>query len=139
MKVRAATAGTRFSARLAAVGCGIVTILASVTVSACSGPSGPGALSTPTSSSSVSPSATASVSPSVSPSRSASPTASPSASPSATATVSPSPSPYPTVAPATGGGGTAGFQHGLLFGVGIVAILAGAGSIVYRRKVVKGR
>jgi hypothetical protein len=45
----------------------------------------------------------------------------------------------PTVAPATGGGGTAGFQHSLLFGLGIAAILAGAGSIVYRRKVIKNR
>jgi hypothetical protein len=43
------------------------------------------------------------------------------------------------VAPATGGGGTAGFQHALLFGLGLVAILVGAGSIAYRRKVIRNR
>jgi hypothetical protein len=52
---------------------------------------------------------------------------------------SPSASPYPTVAPATGGGGTAGFQHGLLFGLGVAAILAGAGSVIYRRRIAKSR
>jgi hypothetical protein len=45
----------------------------------------------------------------------------------------------PTVAPATGGGGTAGFQHSLLLGLGLAAILAGAGSIAYRRKMVRNR
>jgi hypothetical protein len=136
MKVRAATAGTWRRARLAAVGCGLVTILASLTVSACS-PSSSGALPTPTSSSSVSPSTTASPSPSTS----ASPTSSPSPSPTVSPTASPtaSPSPYPSVAPATGGGGTAGFQHGLLFGLGVAAILIGAGSIIYRRRAVKSR
>jgi hypothetical protein len=49
------------------------------------------------------------------------------------------PSPIPTVAPATGGGGTAGFQHVLLLGLGVVAILLGAGGIAYRRKVIRNR
>ena len=54
-------------------------------------------------------------------------------------TVSPSPVPtttyyYPTGAPATGGGGTAGLQDGLVFVLGGAAIAAGLGSLVYRRK-----
>jgi hypothetical protein len=40
--------------------------------------------------------------------------------------------PVPTVPPATGGGGTAGLQDAVLFGVGGVAVLAGSGSIIYR-------
>jgi hypothetical protein len=44
-----------------------------------------------------------------------------------------------TAAPATGGGGTAGFQDGPLFGLGAAAILAGAGSIAYRRKIIRNR
>jgi hypothetical protein len=43
------------------------------------------------------------------------------------------------VAPATGGGGTAGFQHVLLFGLGLLAILVGAGSIVYRSRLTRNR
>ncbi|HEY4465665.1 MAG TPA: LPXTG cell wall anchor domain-containing protein [Streptosporangiaceae bacterium] len=45
----------------------------------------------------------------------------------------------PTGAPAAGGGGTAGMQDGLLFGLGGAALLAGAGSIAYRRRVLRGR
>ena len=41
--------------------------------------------------------------------------------------------------PATGGGGTAGFQHGLVLGLGILAVLAGAGGVIYRRRVSGGR
>ena len=37
MKVRSTVSGTRSSTRLAAVGCGILTALASVTIAACSG------------------------------------------------------------------------------------------------------
>jgi LPXTG-motif cell wall-anchored protein len=43
------------------------------------------------------------------------------------------------VAPATGGGGTAGFQDPLLLALGGAAILAGAGSISYRRRVLRRR
>jgi hypothetical protein len=46
---------------------------------------------------------------------------------------------FPTAAPPTGGGGTAGFQHGLLLWIGGLAILVGAGSIAYRRRVIKNR
>jgi hypothetical protein len=42
--------------------------------------------------------------------------------------------PYPTAAPETGGGGTAGLQDGLLFEIGGAAILAGLGSLSYRRR-----
>ncbi|HEX5290969.1 MAG TPA: hypothetical protein VFX25_19080 [Streptosporangiaceae bacterium] len=42
-----------------------------------------------------------------------------------------------TAAPATGGGGTAGFQDGPLLGLGAAAIVAGAGSIAYRRRVMR--
>jgi hypothetical protein len=48
-------------------------------------------------------------------------------------------SPVPVGAPATGGGGTAGLQDPLLFGLGGAAILVGAGSIGYRRRVIRNR
>ncbi|HEY7015413.1 MAG TPA: hypothetical protein VH480_21795 [Streptosporangiaceae bacterium] len=43
------------------------------------------------------------------------------------------------MAPPTGGGGTAGFQHGLILGLGIIAVLAGAGGVIYRRRVTGSR
>jgi hypothetical protein len=49
------------------------------------------------------------------------------------------PTAFPTAAPPTGGGGTAGFQHGLLLGIGGLALLAGAGTIAYRRRVIRNR
>jgi len=150
--MRTTIAGTRFSGRLSAAGCAALTVLASVSLSACSGgtPSAtPPSLSpggsasgsgspTPTDTSSggtASPSDTASASPS----DTASATPSQSPTPTPTPTPTPSSSPYPTAAPATGGGGTAGFQDTLLLSLGGAAILAGAGSIVYRRKVVRTR
>jgi len=51
----------------------------------------------------------------------------------------PSASPFPSAAPATGGGGTAGFQDGLLLGLGVAALLAGAGSLAYRRRLTRKR
>jgi hypothetical protein len=42
---------------------------------------------------------------------------------------------FPTAAPQTGGGGTAGVQDGLLLGVGGAALVAGLGSLAYRRRV----
>jgi hypothetical protein len=41
--------------------------------------------------------------------------------------------------PSTGGGGTAGLRDGLLFAAGGAAMLLGAGSLAYRRKVIKSR
>ena len=68
-------------------------------------------------------------------------TVTPSPSPSVIVSVSPSPyyTTYPTAAPVTGGGGTAGFQDAGLVVLGGVAILAGAGSIVYRRRKTRNR
>jgi len=121
-------------------------ILASVSISACSG-SSPSA--TPTT---FSPGRSASATPTVRPSGTASDsTASASARPSSAspssasaaaspaAKPSPAASPFPAAAPSTGGGGTAGFQDAVLFGLGVAAILAGAGSIAYRRKAVRNR
>lgn len=45
----------------------------------------------------------------------------------------------PTAAPATGGGGTAGFQNLPLLAIGAAAVLAGAGSLIYRRRIMRGR
>jgi hypothetical protein len=44
----------------------------------------------------------------------------------------------PTGPPQTGGGGTAGLQDTMLFGLGGAAILAGAASIAYRRRLTRG-
>ncbi len=41
---------------------------------------------------------------------------------------------FPTAAPETGGGGTAGLQDGVLFGGGGLAVLAGIGTLAYRRR-----
>jgi hypothetical protein len=44
---------------------------------------------------------------------------------------------YPTTAPETGGGGTAGLQDSLLFGLGGLAVFAGLGSLVLRRRLAR--
>jgi hypothetical protein len=44
---------------------------------------------------------------------------------------------YPTAAPETGGGGAAGLQDGLLFGLGGLAVFAGLGSLAYRRRLAR--
>ena len=59
-------------------------------------------------------------------------------SPASESPAPPSPAP-PAAAPATGGGGTAGFQDVLLFSLGVLAIVAGAGGIAYRRKATRNR
>ncbi len=140
MKVRPTIAGTVLSVRMTAVGCGAMAILGSAALSACSSgsPTTPTVPSfTATITGSASPSASASASPSASPSPSDSPSASPSASTSPTPI--PSPTLYPTAAPVTGGGGTAGVQDVMLFGLGGAAVLVGAGSIAYRRKLTRNR
>lgn len=157
--MRPTIAGKPLGARLSAIGCATMTVLASASVAACTGgtPSAtptslsPGgsptrtssATPTPTASPSVTATATETPSQSASASASETPTPSPSPSPSPTHTHSPAPSPsasaFPTAAPETGGGGTAGFQDTLLAGLGGAAILAGAGSIVYRRRVLRNR
>jgi hypothetical protein len=58
----------------------------------------------------------------------------PTVTPSVTPTVTPTApvTTVPTAPPATGGGGTAGLQDAVLFGIGGAALLVGSGSIVYR-------
>ncbi len=156
MKVRTTMARTRLGSRFAAVGCGILVILASAALSGCTGSSPPAALpttSSPGPSTSATPTATSSSTAGSSPRpqrqrvgqflapphRDRVGDGDPDPTPTPTPTPSPTPSPFPTAAPVTGGGGTAGFQHALLLGLGAAAILAGAGSIVYRRRVVRNR
>ena len=138
--MRTTIMGTGLSARLIVAGWATLAILASASVSACTG-SSPSATPTPFSPAGTGsatptdpPSGTASV---ATPSVSFSPSARQSASPSATPKQSASP--FLTAAPATGGGGTAGFQDAAIFGIGAVAILVGAGCIAYRRKVTRSR
>lgn len=147
MKVRTTGARTGLSARLAVTGCSTMALIASVTLSACSGstPSAggpspsfsPGGTSTPTPSTSASSTATASASASGTPTPSSSASATP--TPTQTHEHHASASPVPAAAPATGGGGTAGLQDPMLFGLGGAALLAGAGSIVYRRRAIRHR
>lgn len=168
MTVRATIVRAATRARLTAIGCGTVTILACVAASACTSsstsPSLPSGAVTSTILANGSPSptafysGTARVSPttsSPSPTQSPSPTHSPTHSPSPTVsptpvttsaspttppvTQSPTPAQFPTEAPPTGGGGTAGLQYGLLFGLGAAAIGGGGWSIAYRRRLLKGR
>ena len=162
MKVRTTIAGTALRARLTALCWGALTLLAPVAVSACSGSSTSPTIPTFTPSVSISGTATgsgtapasggnttpssgsttSSGTPGVS-SSSATATATAAATPTVTrtvtATATSSTSEIPTAAPVTGGGGTAGLQDGLLFGLGAAAILAGAGSIVYRRRLTRHR
>ncbi len=152
MKGRTAIAGTALNARLTAAGLGTLTILVSGAVVGCSGSGS----STPTVfSPSVSGSPVPSPSPSPSPSGTTTTNTAPTATPTSTVTVVPTntvtqtttPVPtvtathtvFPTTAPRTGGGGTAGLQDGLLFGLGGAAMLAGAGGVVYRRRLNKHR
>ena len=87
---------------------------------------------------STSPSDGTSSTPTPTPTSTITPTPSPSVTPSPTPTVTYY-SPYPTAAPVTGGGGTAGFQDAGLAVLGGGAILAGAGSIIYRRHTTRKR
>ncbi len=159
MKVRTTTGGTALRVRLTALCWGALTLLAPVAVSACSGsttsPTVPtftpsvttsGTTTAPASggnsaSSGVTASSTdttASGTPGVSsPTSTATPEVT--VTETVTAPATSSSSEVPTAAPVTGGGGTAGLQDGLLFGLGAAALLAGAGSIVYRRRLTRHR
>ncbi len=140
MRVGRAMAWARPGAKVTAIGCGALSILA--TTAACSTPSGTtasGTVSPPTGSY-----ATARLPKTPTPSPSASPSASPSPvpvqpTPFVSVTPTATSSPVPIGAPSTGGGGTAGVQDVLLFGIGGAALLAGAGSLVYRRRVMRDR
>jgi hypothetical protein len=90
----------------------------------------------PTSKPTAKPTAKATSTPRASTTPRAKPT--PKATPRRAASTAPTPVPsatrFPNGAPQTGGGGTAGLQDGLLFGVGGAVIVAGLGSLSYRRR-----
>jgi hypothetical protein len=157
MKVRITIPGTAPGARLTALCWGALTLVALVAVSACSGSStsspgvptfspsvtisGTGTATAPASGGTTTPasgSTTTSGTPGVTSPAPATHTATAIATATVTITVPPS-SQIPTVAPVTGGGGTAGPRDVLLFGLGVAAILAGAGGLAYRRWLTRGR
>jgi hypothetical protein len=154
MKVRT-TIAAALRARLAVIGYGALTLLALVAISACTSgsatsqvtlfPSGSGS---PTSTSTASAPATTTPTPTATatPTTTATPTPTDTATPTPTPTVTrtvvrtPTPTPsMPSAAPVTGGGGTAGFQDGLLFALGAAAVVVGLGGIAYRRRLSRGR
>ena len=147
MKVRTTTAGAALRVRLTALCWGALTLLAPVAVSACSGSSSTPNVPTFTPSVTISGTVTAPASGGTTPASGATATTTASATVTPIATVTEtvtapatsSTSYVPTAAPVTGGGGTAGLQDGLLFLLGTAAILAGAGSIVYRRWLTRRR
>ena len=157
MKLRGTTAGTPFGAKLTALCWAALTLLAPVAVSACtsSSPTAPTIISptvtnSPTATGATSASSgtsasagdtSASGTPGVSSgSASASSHAQPQVSTvTETVTASANSTNVPPAAPVTGGGGTAGFQGTLLLVLGAAAILAGAGGLVYRRWLGRGR
>jgi hypothetical protein len=59
--------------------------------------------------------------------------------PTATHHQAAAPTRFPAGPPQTGGGGTAGLQDVTLFGFGGAAILAGFGSLAYRRRLARKR
>jgi hypothetical protein len=154
MKALTAIAWTARRVRFTAVGWGLTTVLACVALSACTSGTPPvtvlsptvsGGSPTSTSTATSTPSAGTSATETPTGTPTESPTSSPTASPttSPTPTYSPTPStyysPYPTAAPVTGGGGTAGFQDAGLAVLGGAAIVAGLGSIAYRRRLTRHR
>jgi hypothetical protein len=147
-------------APLTAVGIGAMAVLGIAAVSGCSTPNPPLASATtfaPTAGGSVQPTATGDISAPATPTvtltpdvtvrptatairtATVTPTATVTRAPTPRATVTVSPTPVVTGAPQTGGGGTAGLQDGGLFALGGVAILAGAGSLGYRRRLARKR
>jgi len=156
MKLRSTTAGAALGARLTAVCWGALILLVPAAVAACSSnststPTVPTFTPTVSTSATTAPASAGSTpgdgsttSPGT-PGETASSPAPHTATATATATVTITPgatasaSKIPSAAPVTGGGGTAGLQDGMLFGVGAAAILAGAGSIVYRRRLTRDR
>jgi hypothetical protein len=145
MKVRTTIAGTAFRARLTALCWGALTILAPVAVSACSGststPTVPSFSPTVTTGTATVPASDGTTPSSGTPGVTSTATVTPVATVTQTVTVpaATATSFVPTAAPVTGGGGTAGLQDGLLFVLGVAAILAGAGSILYRRRFTRHR
>ncbi|HEY6309923.1 MAG TPA: hypothetical protein VIY52_03840 [Streptosporangiaceae bacterium] len=160
MKARTAIGRTALRARLTAAGCGALTVLGIATLSACSGsgsPSSPAVSSFTIAGASTSAGRTSSpgitahvttpgiISGETTSGESTPATHAPSPTVTVTHTVTHTATPaqastqIPSGAPVTGGGGTAGFQGGLLLAVGAAAIVAGAGSIAYRRRLTRNR
>jgi hypothetical protein len=152
MKVRTTITGTALRARLTALCWGALIILAPVGISACSGssstPTVPSFSPTVTTGTATAPASGGNTPSSGATSASGTPgvtSPSPTVTPVATVTETvtapaiSSTSYVPTVAPVTGGGGTAGLQDGLLFVLGAAAIMAGVGSIIYRRRFTRHR
>lgn len=156
MKVRGTLVGTPLSAKLTALCWGVLTLLVPVAVSACTsgtststptvfsptetGTASAHAPSGGTPASGVSPGSAGVTSPST---PVAGPTTATAAVPAApqvtvTQTVTVPAAQIPAGAANTGGGGTAGFQDTLLLTLGAVAILAGAGGLIYRRWLGRG-
>ena len=150
MKVRT-TIAAALRARLAVIGYGALALFALVAISACtSGSSTPpvtlSASGSPTSTSTASPPATttptttATATPTTTATATPTDTATPTPTVTRTVVRTPTPTPrMPSAAPVTGGGGTAGFQDGLLFALGAAAIVVGLGGIAYRRRLSRGR
>jgi len=153
MKVGITFARPASRPRLAILGCAALMVILSAALSACTGTpsSSVPAIFSPSGSATASSTASGTAGSGASADHTASDHASastthPTTSPSpATTTVSPSPAPtattyyYPTGAPATGGGGTAGLQNGVVIVLGGAAIAAGLGSLAYRRKFTRRR
>src|ERR1700759_260068 len=128
MKVRITSARPASSPRLAVLGCATLMVLIAAAVSACTGsPSSsvPAIFSPSSSSGTATSTASAGTHPTTTPAPHSTTTPGTHATTPTPAhtTVSPSPVPtttyyYPTGAPATGGGGTAGLQDGLVFVLG---------------------
>jgi hypothetical protein len=149
MKVRGTIASTPFSAKLTVLCWGALTLLVPVAVSACTSSSSP---TTPavTFSPSVTTGTATGGAPAASDGTPSDGSTSESGTPgvsstpatpevTVTQTITVPPSTIPPVAPVTGGGGTAGFQGTLLLALGAMAILAGAGGLIYRRWLGRGR
>jgi hypothetical protein len=157
MKVRGTLVGTPLSAKLTALCWGALTLLVPVAVSACTSGT---TTSTPTVFSPTVTTGTASAhvtsngvvgsdgspgsgggSGGASSPGTSTATATATVTPQATVTetVTVPASSIPPAAPVTGGGGTAGFQDALLLTLGAAAILAGAGGLIYRRWLGRGR
>jgi hypothetical protein len=151
MKVRITSARPASSPRLAVLSCATLMVLVAATVSACTGsPSSsvPAIFSPSSSSGTATSTASAGTHATTTTPGTHATTTTPGTHATTptptTTTVSPSPVPtttyyYPTGAPATGGGGTAGLQDGLVFVLGGAAIAAGLGSLAYRRKFTRRR
>lgn len=158
MRVRWVVVRANARARMATVLCSIVTLFAALAVSACTGSSGspnaggsasstfftakaPGSgTATATPASGLPTTTPATVPPTTVPPTTVAPTT---VAPTTVPPTTPSPSPSATVAPigapSTGGGGTAGLQHVMLFGLGGLAVLAGLASLIYRKRALRDR